>query len=162
MCDAPIGTISWSPAVKWNGSKQLTYRGAEGASSHLSHLVFFDFYSVVHRDSKDFRLAFSLVLLVITTSSFLTGIRRYICISKYEGILCVSFSRTDYGLYIYHLIVRPNFNFLHNSQGIIFPTQSCPVLYSFCASLRHSIIIILLIWKFFIPTLADGYPLVSE
>ena len=23
MCDAPIGTTSWSPAVKWNGSKRL-------------------------------------------------------------------------------------------------------------------------------------------
>ena len=40
MCDAPIGTTSWSPAVKkWNGSKRLTYRGAEGVTSHRSGSV---------------------------------------------------------------------------------------------------------------------------
>ena len=32
MCDAPIGTTSWSPAKKWNGSKKLTCHG-EGVSS---------------------------------------------------------------------------------------------------------------------------------
>ena len=30
MCDAPIGTTSWSPAVKWNGLKKLTYSGGRG------------------------------------------------------------------------------------------------------------------------------------
>ena len=30
MCDAPIGTTSWSPAKKWNGSKKLTYLGGRG------------------------------------------------------------------------------------------------------------------------------------
>ena len=34
MCDAPIGTTSWSPVVKWNGSKRLTYRGIEGVTLH--------------------------------------------------------------------------------------------------------------------------------
>ena len=32
MCDAPIGTTSWSPAVKWNGSKKLMYRGGRGGN----------------------------------------------------------------------------------------------------------------------------------
>ena len=32
-----------------------------------------------------------------------------------------------------------NFNLLHNSQWITFPTQSCLVLYSFCASLLYSL-----------------------
>ena len=27
MRDAPIGTTSWSPAKKWNGSKKLAYSG---------------------------------------------------------------------------------------------------------------------------------------
>ena len=39
MCDAPIGTTSWSPAVKWNGLKKLMYRGAEGVSSQLYILL---------------------------------------------------------------------------------------------------------------------------
>ena len=30
MCDTPIGTTSWSPAKKWNGSKKLTYSGGRG------------------------------------------------------------------------------------------------------------------------------------
>ena len=43
-------------------------------------------------------------------------------------------------LYIYHLFVWSNLNFLHNTQWITFPTQSCLVLYSFCANLQHSLI----------------------
>ena len=35
---------------------------------------------------------------------------------------------------------RSNLNFLHNSQSITFPTQSCRVLYSSCANLPHSLI----------------------
>ena len=46
-------------------------------------------------------------------------------------ILCISFSRTNSGLCIYHLFVWSNFNFLHNSLWIIFTTLSCLVLYSF-------------------------------
>ena len=48
----------------------------------------------------------------------------------------------DVGLCICHLFVRSNFNFLHNSQWITLPTQSCLVLYSFCTNLLHSQIII--------------------
>ena len=42
--------------------------------------------------------------------------------------ICSSFSRTDVGSGIYHLFVWSNFNFLHNSQWITLPTQSCLVL----------------------------------
>ena len=35
MCGAPIGTTSWTPAKKWNGSKKLMCRGAGGVLSHL-------------------------------------------------------------------------------------------------------------------------------
>ena len=41
----------------------------------------------------------------------------------------VSFSRTDSGLCIYHLLVWSNFNILHNSQWITIPTQSCLITY---------------------------------
>ena len=34
-----------------------------------------------------------------------------------------------------------NFDFLHNSQWIAFPTHSYPLFYSFCASLVHSLIL---------------------
>ena len=54
-------------------------------------------------------------------------------------------SRTDSGLCIYHLFVWSNFNFLHNSRWITFPTQSCLVLYSFYARLLHSLIMWLMV-----------------
>ena len=61
--------------------------------------------------------------------------------SKYHRSLCVTLSRTDAGLCIYHFFfVCSNFNFLHISQWITLPTQSCLVLYSFCANLLHSLI----------------------
>ena len=56
------------------------------------------------------------------------GTQWCVCISKLQRILCVSFSRTDSGLCIYHLVVWSHFNLLHNSQWITFPTQS------FCTS----------------------------
>ena len=56
--------------------------------------------------------------------------------------LCISFSRTDTGSCIY---VWSNLNFLHNSQWITLPTQSCLVLYSFCANLLHSLIMWLMV-----------------
>ena len=61
--------------------------------------------------------------------------------SKSHWSLCVPFSRTNPRLCIYHLFVWSNLKFLH----ITLPTQSCLVLYSFCANLVHWIIIIIII-----------------
>ena len=61
----------------------------------------------------------------------LAEIRWSVCISKSQKDSYVSFSRTYYGLCIYHLFAWSYFNFLHNSQWITLPTQSCQVLYSF-------------------------------
>ena len=79
-------------------------------------------------------------LFIIIRCGHLAEIRWSVCMSKSKRSLCVSFSETDSGLSIYHLFVWSNFNFLHNSQLIILPTQSCLVLYSFCANLLHSLI----------------------
>ena len=56
-------------------------------------------------------------LLIIIRSCRLVEIRWSVCISKSLRSLCVSFSRTDSGLCIYHLFVWSNFNFLYNSSG---------------------------------------------
>ena len=49
---------------------------------------------------------------------------------------------TGFGLSIYHLLLLlSNFNLLHNSQWITFPTLSYQVLYSFWISLLYSLII---------------------
>ena len=63
-----------------------------------------------------------------------------VCMSKSNTRLCVSFSRTDAGLCIYHFFVWSNLNFLHISQWITLSAQSCLVLYSFCANLLPSFI----------------------
>ena len=55
------------------------------------------------------------------------------------------FSKTGTGLFIYYLFVWSNLNCLHISQWITLPTQSCQVLYSFCANLLHSLIMWLMV-----------------
>ena len=65
---------------------------------------------------------FPVFFLIITRSGLLARCKLSTCISKSRRILCVSFFRTDSGLYICHLVVWSNLNFLHNSQWITFPT----------------------------------------
>ena len=84
-------------------------------------------------------------LLIIIRSGLLAKIRWSVCMSKSHRSLCVLFSRTGAGLCIYHLFVWSNLNFLPISQWITLPTQSCHVLYSFCATLLHSLIMWLMV-----------------
>ena len=100
-------------------------------------LSFFQFYSVVSLDSK---VQFLFFLLIITRTGRLDEIRWSVFISECQRSLCVSYSRTDSRLCIYHLIVWSNFNFLLNSQWIILTIHSFLVLYHFCASLQDSLI----------------------
>ena len=100
--------------------------------------TFFQFYSLVSRDSKVHK--FASFLLIIIRSGHLAEIKRSIHISKSKGSLCMSFSRTDAGLYIYNFFVWSNLNFLHNSYWITLSIQSCLVLNSFSVNLLHSLI----------------------
>ena len=84
--------------------------------------TFFQFYSVVCWDAKVHNSANFLFLLIIIRSGCLTEIRWFVCISKSQRSLCVSFSRTDSGLCEYHLFILLNFNFLHNFLWITLPT----------------------------------------
>ena len=84
-------------------------------------------------------------LLIVIRSGYLAEIRWSICISNSPRSWHISFSRIDSGLCIYHLFVWSNFNFLHNSQWIALPTQSCLVLYIFCANLLYSLIMWLMV-----------------
>ena len=101
-------------------------------STILQVLCFFSFF-------------FFFFFLIIIRSGRLAEIKWSVWMSKFQRSLCVSISRTDVGLCKYHLFVWSNFSFLHNSQWIILPTQSCLVLYSFCANLQHSLIMWLII-----------------
>ena len=82
------------------------------------------------------------LLSTITRSGRLVEIRWCGCISKSQRGLCILISWTVSGLCICHSIEWSNFNFLHNSQWITLPTQLCLILYSFCASLLHLLIVI--------------------
>ena len=85
------------------------------------------------------------LLLIIMRSILLAGIRWSVCMLKSHRSLCESFSRTGAGLRIYHLFVWSNWSFLHISQWITLPTQSCLALYSFCANLLTSLIMWLIV-----------------
>ena len=100
---------------------------------------------MISRNGKIYFSAIFFLLLTITRSSRLAEVRWSICITKSQRLLWISFSRTDSGLCIYHLFVWSNLNFLHNSQWITLPTQSCLVLYSLFSNLLYSLIISLII-----------------
>ena len=72
---------------------------------------------------------FSFLCFTLTWSGLLARIRWSVCISKSQRILWVSFSSTDFGLFIHHLVEWTNFSFLHNSQWFIFP-PSCVLSYT--------------------------------
>ena len=97
---------------------------------------------MVSRDSKVHNFARSLfvvvvvvVVLIIIRSYLLAEISWSVCMSKSHRSLCGSFYRTGARLCIYYLFDWSNLNFLHICQWITLPTQSCLVLYSFCANL---------------------------
>ena len=75
-------------------------------------LIFFQFHSVVSRDSKVHNSANSLFLMIVIRFVRLVKIWWWVCISKSKRSLCVSFNRTYSGLYIYDLFVWSNFNSL--------------------------------------------------
>ena len=85
------------------------------------------------------------LLLIIIRSGLLAEFRWYMCMSKFHRSLCASFFWTAAGLCIYNLLVWSTLNFLHISQWNPWPTQSCLVLYSFCANLLHSLIMWLMV-----------------
>ena len=103
-----------------------------GYLSFFSHSFSFILWSAETAKSTILQVLF--FLLFIIKSGLLAEIRWSVCMSKSHRSLCVSFSRTSVGLCIYHLFVSSNLNFLHISQWITLPTQSCLVLFSFCAN----------------------------
>ena len=110
--------------------------------SFFSHSFSFILWSTGTAKSTILQVLF---LLIIIRSGFLAEIRRSVCMSKSIRSLCVSFSWTGARLCICHLLVWSNFIFLHISQLVTLPSQSCLVLYSLCANLLHSLIMWLIV-----------------
>ena len=110
--------------------------------------TFFQFYSMVSRDSKVYNWANYLFFLsIIIRSGLLAEIKWSVCMSKAHRSVCLSFSWTGAGLSICHLLVWSNFNSLHISKRITLPNQSCLALYPLCANLLHPLIIWLIVWS---------------
>ena len=99
--------------------------------------TFFQFYSVVTRDSKVHNFV-NLFFFFFFFDYYKRLGDPFVCQSPI-GVY-VSFSMTGAGVCIYHLFVWSNFDLLHISQWITLPTQSCLVIYSFCPNLLHSLI----------------------
>ena len=132
---API-TIPINVTFVFHGHFQLPSK----VKVFILRFIFFKIHSMFNRDSKVHNSARSLFLLIIIMSGSLAEIRWSVCMSNYHRHLCVSFFRTDAGYCIGHLFIWSSFNFLHNYLWIIFPDQSCLVLYSFFAYLKYSLI----------------------
>ena len=115
------------------------------ARSRYLSLFSLSFSFIVSQSGKVYYSAGFFFLMTITKSGCLAEIKWSVCISKSQRNLRVSFSGTDSELCIYCLFVESNLNFLYNSLWITFPTQSCLVLYSFCANLLHSLIMWLIV-----------------
>ena len=112
--------------------------------SFFSHSFSFILWSAGTAKSAFLQVLFFLLLITIR-SGLLAEIRWSVCISKSQKSLFVPFSRTGAGLCIYHLFVWWNLNFLRISPWITFTTQSCLVLYSFCANLQYSLMMWLIV-----------------
>ena len=113
--------------------------------------TFFQFYSVVSRDSKvdNFVSSLFFFLFIIIRSGHLAEIRWSVCMSRSHRSLCVLFSRTGAGLCIYHLFVWSNLDFLYISQWITLPTQSCLLLLlqTPCKFFTPILIVVLFLWR---------------
>ena len=103
----------------------------------------FNFLSILlNRDSRVHNFACSLFffLLIIIRSGRLGEIRWSVCKLKSLRSLYVILPDWCWVCALhYQLFVWSNVNFLHNFQLITLPTQSCLVLYSFCANLLYSL-----------------------
>ena len=95
--------------------------------SFFSHSFRFILWSAGTTKSSILQILF---FVVVDYYKVWSSSRRSVYMLKSQRSLCVSFSRTGAGLCIYHLLVWSNLNFLHISQWITLPSQSCLVLYS--------------------------------
>ena len=136
-CTNPLVTAPWEPIIIGINVTFMFHSFSvplQGPGSYSS----FHFLSIL-------LCSLLLFLLIIIRSGRLDKIRCSVCFSKSQRSLYISFFWRDSGLCICHLFIWSNLNFLHNSEWIALPTQLCLVLYSFCASLLHSLIMWLII-----------------
>ena len=99
---------------------------------------------MVHRDSKVDNSANPLFLLIIIRSGLLAGIRWSVCMLESHRKLCVI---SQDRCWVEHIpfVCMVKFKFLAHFPVDHLPTQSRLTLYSFCANLLHSLIMLLIV-----------------
>ena len=110
--------------------------------------TFPQFYSVISQSTILQVLSLSLSLSFVDYFQRLSD--QFVCQSPIE--VYVSHSQGHAALYIYHLFVWSNLNFLHISRCITLSTQSCLIL----------LLLLFTLWEFFISALPDGFSLKFE
>ena len=117
-CTNPLMTVPRAPVHRhFHVPQFFQFSGKVNVLIFL--FVFFQFYSMVNRDSKVHNsvsfFCFCFCFFIIINSGHLAEIKWFASMLKSQRNLCISFSRTDSGSLIYHLFVQSNFSFLHNS-----------------------------------------------
>ena len=111
----PLGTLPSSPitvSITVTIMFCISFFNSQARSLYLSLFsLSFNFRLWSAWSTKFIILQVLFLLIISTRSGCLAEIRWSVCISKSQRTLYVSFSRTDSGLCIYHLIVWSNFNF---------------------------------------------------
>ena len=142
----PLVTVLNAPIKSQSAQSFDSFFNSLARSRYLSFFSpTFSFILWSAGTAKSTILQILFLLLIIMRSGLLARIRWPVCMLKSQRSLCESFSRTGTALCIYHLFVLSNWNFLHISQWITLPTQSCLTLYFFCANLLHSVIMWLIV-----------------
>ena len=101
--------------------------------------VFFQFYSVVSRKSKVSDLVGPLYFIYFIFCCWL--LQSLVVLLRLDDIYVSQNPKELVRLILQDRFwMNISFNFLHNSQWITFPIQSCLLLCSFCACLLHSLI----------------------
>ena len=125
-CDNPLVTVPREP-ITIDVTVTLMFPSYFNSPERFRHLSFFSLsfsftlWSAGTAKPTIRQVLFFADCYLASSSGQEKTIRLYI--SKLQRSLCVSISRIDSWLCIYHLFVRSNLIFLHNFQWIILPTQ---------------------------------------
>ena len=113
----PLPILGWLPSATITIT--FMFQSFFNFRARSRYLSLFCLTSVLSDSQPQVLCWLSLGLVVIKWS---------VWISKSKRIFCVSYSRTDSKLCIYHLFAWSNLNFLYSSQWLPFPTQSTIIL----------------------------------